>query len=298
MRTTRYASSAAVERTRTTAPAIRVGPAGVPSHERPDDAVELLAARGYDACEIEFGRGFWMAWDYAHRLGKLARDAGIRLSIHAPLAAFLGHAEYGGRKHHMAIGMLDHSAGIAVACGAAPVVIHPGFLLGRERSAAINAVVTQLAELRERLAAKGRAVPFGVEVMGRVRELGRLDDVIEICRRLEWVRPVLDFAHLHATSDGGFTSPDAFAAALNLTDQVLAENVPFHIHFSDISFANRNEKAHVAYGEGTLRAEPLAQALRRFARPATVIAESLDENSNQLIRAILQSGSRGGLASR
>jgi hypothetical protein len=27
------------------------------------------------------------------------------------------------------------------------------------------------------------------------------------------MRPVLDFAHMHATSDGGFTATDAFAAA-------------------------------------------------------------------------------------
>ena len=268
---------------------VRVGPAGIPSRESPDEAVELLVAGGYDACEIEFGRGFWMDWDYASRLGKLAQQAGLALSIHAPLAGFLGHAEYGGRKHHMAIGMLDHSAGIAVACGAAPVVIHPGFLLGRVPQRAIDAVVAQLAELRERLAAKGRAVPFGLEVMGRVRELGSLDDVLAICRRLEWVRPVLDFAHLHATSDGGFTSPEKFAVALAGADEVLPPGVPFHIHISDISFANRNEKAHLPYGEGTLRAEPLAQALTGFERGATVISESPDEASNQKIRAILQS---------
>jgi deoxyribonuclease IV len=267
---------------------IRVGPGSLPSRETADEAIELLVSAGYDAAEIDFGDGFWMDWDYAHRLGQLAREAGVALSIHAPLAAFLGHAEYGGRKHHMAIGMLDHSAGIAVACGAVPVVIHPGFLLGRERAAAIDAVVAQLGELRDRLAAKGRAVPFGVEVMGRVRELGSLDDVIEICRQLEWVRPVLDFAHLHATSDGGFTTPDAFAAALAAAERVLAPGAPFHIHFSDISFANRNEKAHLPYGQGTLRAEPLAQALARFDRPATVIAESPDEASNRKIRAILQ----------
>jgi deoxyribonuclease-4 len=256
-------------------------------------AVSLLVERGYDACEIDFGGGFWMDWDYAECLGVLAREAGVALSVHAPLAAFLGHAEHGGRKHHMAIGMLDHSAGIAAACGAAPVVIHPGFLLGREREQAIDAVVRQLDELHERLAAKGRTVPLGVEVMGRVRELGSLADVLEICRRVGWVQPVIDFAHMHATSDGGFTGAEAFAAALGAADDVLAPGAPFHIHFSDISFANRNEKAHLPYGGGTLRAEPLAQALARNARPATVIAESPDEASNQTIRTVLQRAPTG-----
>jgi sugar phosphate isomerase/epimerase len=72
----------------------RVGPSSVPSHERPEEAIELLAERGYDACEIELGRGFWMEWDFAHRLGAPARGADVALSIHAPLAAFLGHTDY------------------------------------------------------------------------------------------------------------------------------------------------------------------------------------------------------------
>jgi deoxyribonuclease-4 len=226
--------------------------------------------------------------DYAERLGAVARDADIALSVHAPLAAFLGHADVGGRKHRAAVGMLDHTSGLAVACGAAPVVIHPGFLLGRDREGAIDAVVAQLEELRERLEPKGRAVPFGVEVMGRVNELGRLDDVLEISRRVPWVRPVLDFAHMHATSDGAFIDPDAFAAALAAADEVLAPDAPFHIHFSDISYANRNEKWHLPYGEGTLRAEPLAEALGKFERPTTVILESPDEASNRTIRTILR----------
>src|SRR5256885_17099003 len=72
----------------------------------------------------------------------------MALSIHAPLAAFLGHVQQGGKKHQMAVGMLDHTAGLAAACGAAPVVIHPGFLLGRSRDDALTAVVAQLTELR------------------------------------------------------------------------------------------------------------------------------------------------------
>jgi deoxyribonuclease IV len=250
--------------------------------------MELVVRSGYDACEIDFGHGFWMGHDFAVRLGQVARDLGVALSLHAPLPAFLGHVEDGGRKHRMAIGMLDHSAGVAVACGAAPVVIHPGFLLGRSREEAIDSVVSQLAELRERLIAKGRAVDFGLEVMGRVQELGSLDDVLAVCRRLDWVRPVIDFAHMHATSDGAFTDAEAFVSALAKADAVLAPGVPFHIHFSDISFANRNEKAHLPYGQGTLRADPFAQALSRFERPATVIAETPDDASAQAIRAVLR----------
>jgi deoxyribonuclease-4 len=166
-------------------------------------------------------------------------------------------------------------------------VIHPGFLLGREREEALAAVVDQLAELRERLEAKDRAVPFGVEVMGRVRELGSADDVFRIAAQLPWVRPVVDFAHLHAVTDGAFTDVEAFAAVLEAADDVQEKGSRFHIHFSDIAYANRNETKHLPYGDGTLRAEPLAEALARFTRPATVISESPDAASTDAIRTIL-----------
>jgi deoxyribonuclease IV len=155
-------------------------------------------------------------------------------------------------------------------------------------------VVEQLGTLRERLESKDRGVPFGVEVMGRVRDLGSLDDCVAIAGRLDWVRPVIDFAHMHATSDGAFLESDTFADALAKADAVIEPGAPFHIHFSDIAFANRNETKHLPYGEGTLRAEPLRDALARFERPATVISESPDEASSQAIGAVLTGSSAGG----
>jgi len=265
---------------------IRFGPARVPSRNSPEEAVERILERGYSACEIDFEGGFWMDYPWAERFGELARDNEIVLSVHAPLAGFMGHVERD-KKQRMAIGMLDHSAGVAVAAGAKLVVLHPGFLLGRTREKALADVIEQLAELRERLEGKGRAVPFGVEMMGRVRELGTAEDVFAIAVQLPWVRPVIDFAHLHAVTDGGFTDMDAFHGVLEVADSLLEKGAPFHIHFSDIAFANRNETKHLPYGEGTLRAEPLKKALRKFRRPATVISESPDEASSQAIKAIL-----------
>jgi deoxyribonuclease IV len=266
--------------------AIKFGPARVPSRKSPEEAIKLLQERGYTACEIDFEGKFWMDYPWAERLGELAREAGIALSVHAPIAGFMGHVERD-KKQRMAVGMLDHSAGIAKIAGAELVVFHPGFLLGRERVDAIDSVIEQLGELRQRLEGKDRAVPFGVEIMGRVRELGTAEDVFAIAARTGWVRPVVDFAHLHAVTDGGFTETEAFLEILETADEVLEADAPFHIHFSDIAYANRNETKHLPYGEGTLRAEPLGEALARFDRPATVISESPDETSHQAIRAIL-----------
>jgi len=271
---------------------IRVGPARMPSRDAPEQAIQTLLERGYSACEIDFESGFWMDYPFAERLGEVAREHDIALSVHAPLFGFMGHLEPGGRKFTSAVGALDRSAGIAAASGAELVVFHPGFLLGRSREDAIDAVVEQLGTLRERLERKDRGVPFGIEVMGRVRDLGSVDDVVEVARRLQWVRPVLDFAHMHATSDGAFLEPEPFREALELVDSVLDDGAPFHIHFSDIAFANRNETKHLPYGDGTLRADPMRDALASFERAATVISESPDESSSQAIRAVLE-GSAG-----
>ncbi len=268
---------------------LHFGPARVPSRDSPEEAVKILQERGYSACEIDFEGKFWMDYPWAERFGELARDAGIVLSVHAPIAGFVGHAERG-KKLNMAIGMLDHSAGIALAAGAELVVFHPGFLLERPREKALDDVVEQAGELRERLEKKGRGVPFGVEVMGRVNELGTIDDVLAIASRLDWIRPVLDFAHMHATSDGAFTDVEAFAPVLERADAVMEPGAPFHVHFSDIAYANRNETKHLSYGEGTLRAEPLGEALSRFERPTTVISESPDEESHRAVLEALHAG--------
>src|SRR4029078_3723871 len=105
------------------------------------------------------------------------------------------------------------------------------------------------------------------------------------------------------TSDGAYLDVEPFAAALEAADAVLEPKAPFHIHFSDIAYphtnapkqlhsadtayANRNETKHLPYGEGTLRADPLRKALRRFKRPATVISEAPDPKSTKAIWAAL-----------
>ena len=268
-------------------PDIRVGLPRVPSRESPELAVADVLAAGFTACEIDLAGGFWLDKEFAAGLGAAATDQGVTLTVHAPIPAFLGHVDRGA-KLKRALGMLDHSAGLAILAGARLVVVHPGFLLERDRDEAIDSVVEQFTQLRERLLGKGRDVPFGIEMMGRVRDLGSAADVFEMAQRLDWVEPVIDFAHLHAVSDGAFVEAEQFATILAQADELLSPATPFHIHFSDIAFANRNETKHLPYGEGTLRAEPLREALATFKRPALVISESPDLESHRAIQGLLE----------
>ena len=96
--------------------AIRIGPAGLPAEDFAE-AAEALAAHGYRACEIGFAGGFWLDYEHAPQLGETLRSHDILLSVHAPLAAFMGHVDRG-KKFKMALGMLDHTAGLAKAAGA------------------------------------------------------------------------------------------------------------------------------------------------------------------------------------
>ena len=184
------------------------------------------------------------------------------LSVHAPIAGFMGHAERG-KKLNMAVGMLDHSAGIAKAAGAELVVFHPGFLLGRTREEAIDSVCEQLGELRERLEGKDRAVPFGIEVMGRVRELGSVDDVVEISRRLRLGAAGARLrAHARDLGRRVHVGRAVRRGAREGRRRARAGRAVPHPLLATSPFANRNETKHLPYGEGTLRAEPLAEALR------------------------------------
>src|ERR671927_1306843 len=129
---------------------IRYGPGDLPEAPTFEEAFAALAAERYRACEVGFVSGFWLDYETAPLFGEAAAAADVAISIHAPLAAFMGHADKG-KKFRMALGMLDHTAGLAKACGAELVVIHPGFLLGRDRRAALDAVADQLGDVHERL---------------------------------------------------------------------------------------------------------------------------------------------------
>ena len=227
-----------------------------------------------------------MDYDFAARFGELARDAGIVLSVHAPIAGFMGHAERG-KKLNMAVGMLDHSAGIAKAAGAEVVVFHPGFLLGRTREEAIDSVVRaarraacaareegQCGAVRHRGdGPRARARPAETSSRSRAAAAG--------CGRCSTSRTCTR----PPTARSRPPSPSPRRSRKRTRCSSRAPRSTSTSRTSSSRTATRPSTCPTA--RGRCARSRSRDALAQFERPATVISESPDEESSQAIKSVL-----------
>ena len=222
-----------------------------------------------------------MDYPWAEEFGKLARRHRIALSVHAPIAGFMGHVERD-KKHGMAVGMLDHSAGIAKAAGAEPVVFHPGFLLGRTRKRRAR-LGRRAARRPARSGSRARtaASRSASRSWAASASSAALDDVLAISARSSaGCGPCIDFAHLHAVTDGAFTTVEGVPRRPRGREHASSRAARRSTSTSPTS-PTRTGTRRSTCPTARARCGPSrsAKALARFARPATVITESPDEES-------------------
>ena len=118
------------------------------------------------------------------------------------------------------------------------------------------------------------------ETMGKINQLGDLDEVLELCTLDRRLVPCIDFGHLYARSLGADNGAEAFSRMLDRVAEVLGPDRAgtFHSHFSHIEFTpNGGEKCHRTFdddgGYGPSWA-PLAAEIARRGWSPTFICES------------------------
>ncbi len=260
--------------------AARFGPAGNAEafpYKSSLDAPKWLAELGLDCYEYQCGKGVNVGEETARELGRRAQQAGILLSLHAPYFINLANAE-----------TVDKTAGYVLdACraadwmGAKEVVIHTGALMKRTRAEAQAVARQVLPEIlaRQRAAGYGH-ITLCPETMGKINQLGDLEEVLELCTLDEALLPCVDFGHLYARSLGADEGLEATARMLDRMEAVLGRERAgrFHSHFSRIEFTvNGGEKCHRTFadhgGYGP-DPEPLMAELARRGWSPTIICES------------------------
>lgn len=242
-----------------------------------------LLDRGHEAFELAFTRGFPWNERRCARFGRAAADRGVRLSIHAPYFAVLTVADE--ERARQCRGALEHTMKLGAELGARVVVSHLGPRRGEEPEVLLDRMREHLDWIGSKVS--GLGVALGLETTGRVSQMGSLGDIALLSAEFPFVRPVVDWAHVHAISQGGLVSSEAFSAVFGfLRDNFPMWKVdPLHTQFSDVLYGDMGEIRHLPYGEGTLRAEPLVRAAREAGIRMTVISESRDMRSHDAIHS-------------
>ncbi|MGQ0678854.1 MAG: non-homologous end-joining DNA ligase [Actinomycetota bacterium] len=260
---------------------LRYGVAGLKDPLDLKASVQFLIDEGYSACEVQFVKEFTLKESEARKLGQMARDNGIALSVHAPYFAQLTTKEPDRRKLHL--GGLHHSCKLAGAMGASVVVCHPGSHHGASPEELHERVSAALDELGPKVVDLG--VRLGLETCGKRSQFGSLGDVAMLVKRHRFTTVTIDYAHIHALSNGSLNRPEAFDALFAfITEQFGFEHLwPLHTHFSDNEYGPAGEIRHVPYGTGTLRIGNVVQGASRYDLALTVISEEKDAGSHRQI---------------
>lgn len=242
-----------------------------------EQAPAWLVSKGLDAYEYEAGKGIHAGEGSLRAVGEQARLHGIRMSLHAPYFISLSSVEE--QKRLNSIEYIKKSIWAAELLGADTIVIHSGSAGKISREEAMRLSCDTLSKLMEDIG--DTSIRLGIETMGKVNQLGTLDEVIEQCRVDPHFHPVVDFGHLNARESGGvFPDCDSYRRIFDTIGNALGDEYARHLHchFSKIEYTAAGEKRHVTF-EDTVYGptfEPLMEAIVKEDLSPRIICESDD----------------------
>ena len=283
----------------------RFGPAGISDsfaaqgYKTSLDIPAYTAGMGLDAFEYQCGHGVRLAEDKARQMAALAAEKGIVFSVHAPY--YISMSSLDEEKRLGSIRYLLQSAQLCRALGGRRIIFHPGSCGKQSRAAALEKALDTLRRGVEALDEAGYGdMTLCPETLGKIGQLGDLDEVLALCGVDERIVPCIDFGHLNARTLGGIRSKADYAAILDRMGDALGDERArkFHVHFSRIEFSAGGEKRHWTFAETQFGPEPapLMELLAERRLAPVVICESAGTQAEdartlgQIYRHAMQNG--------
>lgn len=236
-----------------------------------------LSDMGLNAYEYQCNKGINLKDETAQEIGNKAKEANIRLSVHAPYYVNLSSTEE--VKRDNSVKYIFNTLRVAKIMGANRIVMHPGYVKGTSRKTAIEIAKSTLLEAIQKSDEAGFSdITICPEVLGKNNQLGNLEEVMELCSLDERLIPCLDFAHLHSLTLGGMKTENDFIQVFKEVENHLGNERmrKCHIHFSRVEFGKGGEKKHWTYADTKYgpNFDPLAQAIISLDLEPVIICES------------------------
>ena len=221
------------------------------------DIPAYTAEMGLDAFEYQCGHGVRLGLEKAARMAAEAAARDLVFSVHAPYYISMSSLEEDKRLN--SVHYLLQSAAVCKALGGRRIVFHPGSCGKQSREAALEKALDTMRRAQEALDEAGYSdMTLCPETMGKIGQLGTLDEVLALCRVDARITPCIDFGHLNARTLGGIQTKADYAAILDRLEEALGDERArrFHVHFSRIEFSKGGEKRHWTFAQTQFGPEP------------------------------------------
>lgn len=239
------------------------GPAGMCERAREEkigstnDFIKFINQNGLTAFEYQCGKGINIGDEKAISVGETAKKYGISLSIHAPY--YISLASIDPQKRDNSVTYILKSANAARCMGAKRIVVHPGGIAKYTREEALSIACETMKKAVVAMDENGFSdIIICPEVMGKINQLGRLEESIALASLDERMIPCVDFGHYNSYTMGGLKAKEDFAKVLDiLEDKIGKERTSkLHVHFSKIEYSKGGEVKHLTFEDNSFGPEP------------------------------------------
>lgn len=262
----------------------KFGPAGTAEsfkamgYKKSTQLGDYLTKFDLDHFEYQCGQGVRVSESAAKEIGAALAAANITVSVHAPYFISLSSVEE--EKRLNSINYILDSAKAVNAMGGDRIVIHSGSCSKMTRQEALELAKDTMKRARAALIEAGlEHIHCCPETMGKINQLGDLNEVMELCRVDDTFIPCIDFGHLNARTLGSIKGAEEYAAILDTIENKLGSDrlKIFHSHFSKIEYTEKGgEKKHLTFDDNVYgpQFEPLMELVYKKSLSPTFICES------------------------
>jgi len=230
------------------------GPAGLADsfktkgYKKSIQVADYLSEFGLTAFEYQAGRGVKIGPDRAKQLGDVLADKNIQVSIHAPY--FISMSSLEEEKRLNSVNYILQSARALDAMGGRRIIFHSGSCGKTTRREALSKAMNTMELIVHAMDDNGFGhMTLCPETMGKVNQLGSLDEVLSLCTVDKRILPCIDFGHLNARDGGIIKGKDDYLRIIDRMAERLKDDrfMYFHSHFSKIEYTTGGEKRHLTF---------------------------------------------------
>lgn len=262
---------------------VKFGPAGLADsfktmgYKKSIQVADYLEKFGLNAFEYQCGRGVKIKQDAAKELGTALAEKGIQPSLHAPY--FISMSSLEEEKRLNSVNYILDSAKALDAMGGRRVIFHSGSCAKLTRAEALAKATDTMHLMMQAIDDNGLShMTLCPETMGKVNQLGSLEEVLRLCSVDKRILPCIDFGHLNARDGGWIKTKDDYLRIIDTMAETLKDEryKIFHSHFSKIEYTTGGEKRHLTFRDNVWgpEFEPLMDVVYENGLTPVFICES------------------------